>query len=76
MEYKIIKCGFGNVSYDKLPQSSLKKGTNLFESGHVLNVIENVNPHETFISANIIKQTSINQPPYNVKLYVSTLFYY
>ena len=76
MENRIVKYGFQKISYDQLRSSSILKGSNLQNSGHVFNVVEYQtlsHPQSSFIKACVLRQTSINQPPYKVQINVSTI---
>jgi len=66
----IITCGFQTIYYEVVQNN--KKGMNLANSGHVINCTEVIiNDGISFIKSLVIRQASVSNPPYEVKLEVS-----
>lgn len=69
---KILQCGFDKINFNCENRRALElKAQNLLESGHVFNVGETIHQNLSDISGQVIRQTSINKPPYCVTLQVS-----
>lgn len=68
MESRIeIKFGFLPIKLNNFRKKSLSKGKKLLDSGHVKNVKE----FQNIIKGEVIRQTSVTLPPYNVTIHVS-----
>ena len=68
---KIIKYGFQPIINNNIRGQNSIKGEKLFQSGHVLNVIEKKPSNSpVVITANVVTQTSVSKA-YNVKMIVS-----
>lgn len=68
----IITCGFQTVLYESVLNN--KKGMNLANCGHVINCTEVIiNDGISFIKSHVIRQASVSNLPYEVKLEVSNI---
>ncbi|KAF0714848.1 SWIM-type domain-containing protein [Aphis craccivora] len=66
----IITCGFQTIFYEAVQNN--KKGMTLANCGHVINCTEVIiNDGISFIKSLVIRQASVSNPPYEVKLEVS-----
>lgn len=74
---KVIKYGFRPVNNNCIRGQNDFKGWKLFESGHVLNVVEteDTDNQELFITCNVVAQTRVSNV-YDVKVtvYIKNLF--
>jgi len=69
-----LRFGFKEVKTENLRAPALKKGKKLQESGHVFNVEEFAlkNGFFSIIKEELMRQTSVNSPPYHVEIHVSS----